>query len=166
MKIQRTKNLFILLCLIALSGCSHVISSVNLEKADTSVSIAYLMKDPEKYKGKIIIIGGNIISVLNRSDGTWIEVLQKDLDSWGKPAENDKTLGRFIVFHEGYLDSAIYARGRLLTLAGEVMGAKKLPLGETEYNYPLIKSMELHVMDHRRSPPVRFGIGIGIGGEL
>lgn len=147
--------------LLALNGCAHIISKVNLNKADRSISAANLMKAPGKYKGKTVILGGDIIKVHNKKDGTYIEVLQKKLDSRGRPSQSDETLGRFLVFHNGYLDRAIFSRGRLLTVAGEVMGQKKLPLGEIEYSYLLIKGLELQLTDRRQGPAVRFGIGIG-----
>ncbi|MDH3974689.1 MAG: Slp family lipoprotein [Deltaproteobacteria bacterium] len=155
------KWLLLSAALLALNGCAHVVSRANLEKADRSISVADLIKKPEKYKGKIVILGGNIVNSLNKNDGTYIEVLHKKLDSLGRPVESNETLGRFIVFHEGYLDTAIFAKGRRLTVAGEVIGQKKLPLGEIEYKYPLIKSMELHMTDPRQEPTIRLGIGIG-----
>lgn len=156
------KKLFTLITVfLVLSGCAHVISRVNLEKADRSISIADLMQKPDKYKGKIVILGGDIIKTVNKSDGTWIEILQKKLDRRGSPSQGDETLGRFFVTHKGYLDPAIYAKGRLITVAGEVMGSKKLPLGEIEYNYPLIRGIEMHFTDRSTGPAVRFGIGIG-----
>jgi len=152
---------FITILLLSISACSHVISRVNLERADKLISAAQVMKEPNRYKGKVIILGGEIIKVVNKKDGTYLEILQKKLDSLGRPAQSDETLGRFIVFHEAYLDQAIFAKGRLLTVAGEVMGQKKQPMGEIEYNYLIIKGLELHLTDRRQGPAVRFGIGIG-----
>ena len=155
------KLLLSIALLILLNGCSHVISRTNLEKIDRSVSLEQLMKAPEKYVGKIVLLGGEIVNAVNRKEGTYLEVLQKEVDSYGRPLESDKTRGRFLIIYEGYLDSAIFSRGRPLTVAGEVRGVKKQPLGEIEYKYPLIKALEMHLLDYRRGPAIRFGIGIG-----
>ena len=154
------KLLLLLFFLIITSGCSHVISKVNLEKIDKTISTSELMKEPGKYKGKMVLLGGDIVASINRKNGTYIEVVQKNLNSFGRPLKRDETLGRFIVFHDGYLDSAIYARGRRLTVAGEVMGVKTQLMGEIEYNYPLIKVKELRLIDTNKSPAFSFGIGI------
>lgn len=119
-----------------------------------------IMKDPDVYKGKIIIIGGIIVSSINTKEGTYIEVVQKPLDYRGRPEDTDISYGRFIILYEGYLDTAIYSQGREITVAGEVIGKIMRPLGQIQYQYLLIKSKELHLFEPRHGVPIRFGIGI------
>jgi outer membrane lipoprotein len=86
-----------------------------------------------------------IISSVNLKEGTMIEVLQKPADTRGKPKDVDESEGRFLALHPGYLDVAIYNRGRKVTVAGEVEGKKIQRLGEIEYTYPLISAKEIHL---------------------
>jgi outer membrane lipoprotein len=57
----------------------------------------------------------------------------------------DKTEGRFLALDSRYLDVYVYAQGREVTVAGEVLGKRTLPLDTTEYTYPLIRVKELYL---------------------
>lgn len=154
------KKLSLILIVITLLGCAHVISKEIRERVDKGVDTEVLLKYPESYKGKFIILGGVIISSRNTDEGTYLEVLERPLDSLERPEATDKSRGRFIILHEGYLDSAVYSKGREVTVAGEVMGKMVRPLGEMEYPYLLIKSKELHLIKPRGGLPIRFEIGV------
>jgi outer membrane lipoprotein len=156
------KRFLLFLVIISILGCAHVISKELRDKAYGEPPLSALFKDPDEFKGRIVILGGVIVSTTNTEEGTYIEVLQKPLDYRGRPEDTDTSYGRFIIFSEGYLDTAIYSQGRELTVAGEVMGKKLLPLGEIQYPYPLIKSKELHLFEPSYDIPIQFGIGIGI----
>ncbi|MEW6570667.1 MAG: Slp family lipoprotein [Nitrospirota bacterium] len=151
-------------CIISLTGCAHVISEEMRAKIDKEFYAADLFKDPDAHKGKLVMLGGVIISAKNTEEGVYLEVLQTPLDFRGIPRDIDSSYGRFIVFFEGYLDTAVYSRGRKITVAGEVIGKKIRPLDEIEYTYPLLKSRELHLLRPGLSIPI--GIGIGIVGTF
>lgn len=158
------KNLlsFIIILSVA-SGCAHVVSKEMRERADTSIAPSMLFAEPDDYRGRIVILGGDIVETGNERDGTYIEVVQKSLDYRGRPAPSDRTAGRFLIFHDGYLDPAIYERGKMVTVAGEVMGEVVRSLGEIDYSYPLIKSRELYLLKPGYGDiPVFFGVGLGV----
>jgi outer membrane lipoprotein len=146
--------------IISLFGCAHVISKELRERAYGEPPEPVLFRDPDAFKGRIVILGGVIVSSMNTEEGTYIEVLQKPLDYRGRPEDTDVSFGRFLILYKGYLDTAVYSQGREVTVAGEVMGKKVQPLGEIQYPYPLIKSNELHLIEPRYGFPIRFGIGI------
>ncbi len=152
--------LFLTLVITSLFGCAHVISQELRGRVDRELTPMALFKDPDAYKGKTVMLGGVIVSSINTDEGTYIEVLQKPLDYRGRPEDADISHGRFIVFYEGYLDTAIYSRGREMTVAGEVIGKRLRPLGEIQYPYPLIKSRELHLFEPPYGIPIRFWIEI------
>lgn len=154
------KRLFLILFALSLSGCAHVISQELRQKVDKELTPISLFKEPDVYKGRIVMLGGIIISSINTEEGTYIEVLQIPLDYRGRPEDRDLSHGRFIIFYEGYLDTAIYTRGREITVAGEVIGKRVRPLGEIQYSYPLIKATELHLFKPPLGIPIRFGIEI------
>lgn len=154
------KKLLLMLAIVSLLGCAHVISKELREKVDKEITPMALFKEPDAYMGKTVSLGGVIVSSLNTDEGTYIEVLQKPLDYRGKPEDTDISHGRFIIFYEGYLDTAIYSRGREITVAGEVIGKRLRPLGEIQYQYPLIKSKELHLFEPTYGMPIRFWIEI------
>lgn len=147
------------------SGCAHVVSKETRETAKPDIPVEDLFKNPAAYKGRTVILGGTIISAVNSADGTYVEVLERPLDSLGKPRNVDTSRGRFIVFSEGYLDTALYASGRMITAAGTVTGKEMRPLGETQYPYLRLKAKELYLIKSAETP-VRFFFGVGVRQSL
>lgn len=119
--------LFLLLFAILLPGCAHVVSKESRDKVDMGISPIDVLKDPDMYKGKFVILGGIIASSINTEEGTYIEMVQKPLDYRGRPEDTDILLGRFLILYEDYLDTAIYSRGREVTVVGEVVGKRIRP---------------------------------------
>lgn len=156
------KRFLLLLITVSLFSCAHVVSKELRNKAYGEPPVSALFKDPDSSKGRTVILGGIIVSSANTQEGTYIEVLQKPLDNRGRPEDTDASQGRFIIFSEGYLETAVYSQGREITVAGEVIGKELRPLGEIQYPYPLIKSSELHLFEPRYGIPIHFGIGIGV----
>lgn len=156
------KRFLLFFIIVSLLGCVHVVSKELRNKAYGEPSASALFKDPDAFKGRTVILGGIIVSSTNTKEGTYIEVLQKPLDYRGRPEDTDASHGRFIIFSEGYLETAVYSQGREITVAGEVIGKELRPLGEIQYPYPLLKSKELHLFEPRYDIPVHFGIGIGV----
>lgn len=152
--------LFLLLFTILLPGCAHVVSKESRDRVDMGIAPIDVLKDPDAYKGKLVILGGIIASSINTEEGTYIEMVQKPLDYRGRPEDTDISHGRFLILYEGYLDIAIYSRGREVTVAGEVIGKRIRPLGEIRYPYLLIKSREIYLFEPRYGVPLRFGIEI------
>jgi outer membrane lipoprotein len=130
-------------------GCAHTISQTVREQAEPPVPFAQLRASPEAYQDRMVILGGEIIQTHNVPEGTLLEVLQKPLDAAERPLLTDYTEGRFMALCERYLDPAVYAKGRNITVAGRVLGTRTGQVGELEYTYPLIACAELHLW-----PPV------------
>jgi len=143
-----------------MNGCAHVVSQSMLEQVDKELSPAALFKTPEQYTDKTVILGGTIISAKNTDQGAYVEVLQKPLDYRGRPQDTDISYGRFIIYHQGYLDAAIYSTGKDITAAGTLLGTMLRPLGEIQYPYLLILAREIHLFGLRTFLPIQFSIGI------
>ena len=127
------------------SSCAPVISKGLRAQVDKEIRFEEVIQDPNAYQGKIILWAGVIIAAKNHKEGTLIEVLQKPVDMAGRPKDVDRSEGRFLALYDGYLDVAIYAQGREVTVAGEIMGKRVLPLDEIEYTYPVISVKEIHL---------------------
>jgi outer membrane lipoprotein len=156
------KKLIIIITLASfVYGCAHVVSDQVRTQADPGIPVVSLFKNPASHRGSVVILGGIIASSKNTGQGTFLEVVEKPLDYRGRPTRSDQSLGRFIVLHEGYLETAIYSAGKHVTVAGEVLGKKMQPLGEINYPYVFIKSLELHIVEKGKGLPVRLGIGVG-----
>lgn len=155
------------LSLLWLAGCATAISPEMLKNVDQSIPFEDILKDPEAFQGKTVLLGGDIIETENFPDKTLIIILQRPLDSNEKPGGEDKSKGRFIISVPGFLDSAIYGRGRQITVAGTVAGKEVRALDEIEYGYPIIDRRELYLWPLEETvetePRVIFGIGFGFG---
>jgi len=158
----------LLVCIaLLLAGCAPVISKGALNEVDQDLRFGQLLENPEAYRGKTVLLGGNIIETQNFSDRTLIVVLQRPLGFRKKPTEEDVSRGRFIVYVPGFLDPAIYRPKRKITVVGSVIGKEVRPLGEIEYSYPVIEKKELHLWPAEESyvtgPRLHFGVAIGTG---
>ena len=85
------------------------------------------------------------MSTRNLTEGTLFEVLQKALDTTDKPLDTDRTEGRFMALCEGYLDPAVYSKGRQVTLSGRFLGTRTDMVGEITYVYPLLACLEVYL---------------------
>ena len=145
----------ILLCFVL--GCAPVISTELKAGADTSLSFKEVQENPEAYKEKIVLWGGEIIQVLPQENGTTlIEVLDWPLGLWDKPRKTVEFLGKFLVLAKDPLDTSTYKRGNRITLAGEIQGeipgSKIEELTDSTYRYPVLLSKEMHVWKHPSYP--------------
>jgi len=140
----------LLFSFIFASGCAHVISKDLRAKTDSSLTFGEVFKNPNTYKGKMVIWGGEIIQVLPQENGTdLIEVLEWPLGLREKPQRTVEFRGKFLVQAKESLDPVLFHRGKKITvageIAGEIQGDKIEQLTETAYRYPLLLSKQIHL---------------------
>ena len=138
------------------AGCTPLISKELRRELSPDITFKQIIKDPDAHKGKKILISGIILGSRNTKEGTLIEILQKPADIEGRPKDVDDSDGRFLALYDGYLDIAIYSRGRDAAVAGEITGKRVLPLGEIDYIYPLISIKEIHLFKVRKEERSRY----------
>ena len=153
----------LLVAVIGLAGCAPPFSKEMLGRVDRGITFRELQKDPDMYKGRWVMLAGVIIETRNTKEGTSIEVLQKPMDRQGRPHDTDDTEGRFIITTDRFLDAAVYYPGRRITVLAEMGGRKVLPLGEIEYQYPVVVPKELHLWEPSYGPQFFFGVGVSKG---
>ncbi len=157
------KKLFVLIGLMVASACAPAFPRQSLDQVDPYLPFQALLQDPDAYKGKIVMCGGEIIQTRAETNEAWVEILQKPLDWQHKPQQGDVSYGRFLVHFSSFQDPAIYAPGRQITVIGEVKGRVVQKIKELDYSYPLIESREFQLWrpESVSSPFFHFGIGIG-----
>ena len=151
MILNRFKYFLILTGLIILSGCASVISDPVIQQVNQQASVQAVKERPDTFTGNMVLWSGQIIRTENLKEGTRIEIVHKPADSSKRPKKSDQTEGRFLALTTQYLDPAIYERGREVTIAGKLDGMRSLPLGEIEYDYPLVLLEEIHLWPHRQA---------------
>ena len=157
---------FIMGVFALLSACAPVISKQGLRESDPEITFQSLLQDPDRHKGKIVLLGGQIVATIVKEGETWIEILQKPLNSEQKPEDTDVSHGRFLVHFRDFRDPAIYAGERKITILGEVQGKKVMPLKEMNYTYPVLIPRESHLWQPETKSGPLFHFGIGVGGRF
>jgi len=94
--------------------------------------------DNERFSGDPVRWGGVIAKVENKQDGTWIEIVARELDSSGRPRDGDFSPGRFIAAFPGFLDPTVYVKDRAITVSGILDGSIDQLIGQHSYSYPKV----------------------------
>jgi outer membrane lipoprotein len=133
--------------LALLAACSaSPISKPLRTAAEHQPPFGALAARPDAFKGQTVLLGGSVVQTTNLPKTTEIEVLEKPLNRYdSSPEGGDRSSGRFLVRCPGFLDSAIYAKDREITVAGPVEGQETRPLDQVQYTYPVIGCQELHL---------------------
>jgi outer membrane lipoprotein len=135
--------------MLLVAGCSPFPKSV-LQQVDEQLTFKEVQMTPDSFIGKKILWGGVIIKTTNTPVETLMNIRQTNLDIDTRPKDLDRSQGRFLVRYGGFLDPAIYAEGREITVFGEIRGKEDMALDETRYTYPVIRSEELHLWEKRQ----------------
>lgn len=129
----------------ALSGCASVFSGQMLQGVDRSLTVGVLRSDPDRYRNARVVLAGEIIDTRPRAGSTEIEVLARPLGDGDAPRRTDETDGRFIMVAPDFLDPAVYARGRRVSMVGAVIGGEERPLGDQPYRYVLTRPDQIYL---------------------
>ena len=150
--------------LVVLCGCSPIERKYRRE-AVRDVPFKAVREGPGACQGKVFIWGGWIVETSNRPDGTDLIVLQTPLDESDRPGERESSQGRFIARTARFLDPAIYAKGRAVTVAGVLLGAEDRALDGTTYKYPVLELRQVHLWrpEDFLGPRTSVGVGVGVG---
>lgn len=134
-----------------LAGCAASVLPASLQlQVDRTLAFAQLKDSPDSYRGRLVIVGGEVLSAKRLKEGTRIEVLQIPLEDSQAPGKDRTTSeGRFLAMQQEFLDPATLPPGTRVTIAGEVTGATTLPLDETDYTYPTLEIKHLKVWPMR-----------------
>ena len=145
----RIRMHFLVLLLLLISGCAPVISLELRAKVDPSLTFREVLQTPDAYQGKIVLWGGEIIQVMPQNGTTGFKVLQMPLGWREKPIGASGSEGKFLVLVKEFVDLSVFQNGKKITVAGKIEGAARKgeikSLSDTDYEYPLILSKEIHL---------------------
>jgi len=137
-------KLIVLFCLGALwAGCSTPYQSTLppalAEHIEHSLTFPQIKESPDSFKGKLVILGGQVLAAKRLKDSTRLTILQLPLMNEQEPTtELTQSQGRFIAEQQDFLDPATVPSGSRITLVGEVSGSVSQSLDETIYTYPTL----------------------------
>src|SRR5947199_166809 len=104
----------VIVLLLDLSGCPKSGLQPSQLDAQIPLEIAYgdIKADPERFKGRIVVVGGHVLSSKRLKHRTEIEVLQLPLDRRDQPVSNlMNSKGRFLAFSQTELNPATVPPG-------------------------------------------------------
>lgn len=137
---------------VFLSACASQVPKMIKEPPPEDLSLASVQAQPETHRGKTVRWGGSIISTRNHQNKTEITILAKPLGSYGEPSSGDQSYGRFIAKYDNFLDPAIYATGRNITVYGKFIDIEKRKIDNFEYRYPIVHIEHLYLWE----PPEKY----------
>jgi outer membrane lipoprotein len=164
-------RMIVLAVILALSGCTSVLSTSVVQEADDKIAFPDLQKQPERYRGAVVILGGQIVETVVKESETWVQVLQLPLGAQQRPDNLASSQGRFIVIYKRFADPFVYEKGRKITVAGVVEGGRVIMLNDRTYTLPVLleresylwKTEDYYYPAYGPGPTFQFGIGVGTG---
>ena len=109
--------------LILAAGCGPAISTSLQQEAGPPVSFAELTAHPDRYQGRLEILGGEVMEVTPWNNGSLLTVDQRQLDDKLFPIGTTSG-GTFLVESDQWLNSNAYLPKSKVVVAGVVAGEK------------------------------------------
>jgi outer membrane lipoprotein len=126
--------------LLSLPGCanSDLVPTHLQSQISRDVSFGDIKADPERFKGRVVVIGGHVLNAKRLKNLTEVEVLQLPLNRSDQPVANLMTSkGRFLAFSHNVTDPAAFPLGRSVSMVAEVLGSQTAVVDDTTYSYPV-----------------------------
>jgi len=116
-----------------------------LPVAEPNPPVASVQQDVSAHQNMPITWGGIILETNNAEKQSEILIITKRLTSSTRPIEGDQTLGRFIARVDGFLDPAIYAQDREISIHGIIIGKDIRKVDSYDYTYPIVQVSQHHL---------------------
>lgn len=148
----------LLLGLAGVGGCessSMMVPETLQNQVDPVITFPQLLQHPGSYQGKMIMLGGEVLSARRLAEATRLEILQLPLDDSQQPVTTlTDSQGRFFAIEKAFLDPAMFPPNTRVTIVGEVTTPIDAKLDEMDYQYPAVVIKHLHVW---QEPPLAQG---------
>lgn len=155
-------------------GCAYSpvrIPEVLESQIDQNLTFTEVLASPDSYRGRLMMLGGEILKARRLKEGTQVELLQLPLNKNREPTTDlTRSQGRVLVLHREFLDPATLTPGMLVTFVGEISGAITEKMDEVDYRYPALTVKHWYIwppsyVDDWRGGPYFGGYGgVGVGG--
>lgn len=125
---------------------------------------AEVAAEGEHPQGRSVEWGGVLVEARNLQDRTELEILAHPLLPDGRPQPDRRPQGRFIAVRPGYLETADYRPGRLVTVTGTLLGIRDGRVGDAAYRFPEVEIRRSVLWPDgglQGGPRVNFGVGAG-----
>jgi len=141
---------------LVLSCCGSRLPKAMRTQPTTLAEPSQVAQQPGEFTGSTVLWGGRILGLAPGRQGTELEILQFELDSSDRPRPGQHTGGRFLLRTRAFLDPALYAPGREITVAGAIEGHAERNVGQHPYVYPVVVSDRIHLWPERTPSDARY----------
>lgn len=152
---KHASTLVALLGAALVSGCATNVPKAIKEAPPGNPMVAEVRSDAQRFVGTHARWGGTIAEVDNQASETWVEIVARELDRSGQPRMTDRSAGRFIAVIDGFLDPALYAEGREITVSGVIEDEVTRKIGDYDYTFPLVRVNDYLLWPQRLEPDPR-----------
>jgi outer membrane lipoprotein len=160
---RTSAHVSLLLAGLLLTACANA-PRFNLSGVDNTLTPAGAVLDMAQAGDRVVHWGGSIIETTNLKDSTRIEVLAYPMDRNGLPDLSDPAQGRFTLLQAGYLESADYAPGRLVSVVGKLTQTQTSRIGGAQAVFPVVQAEQLYLWPpDAQHPRTQFHFGLGVG---
>ena len=147
---MRNKSVLIISSLVWwIAGCS---TQPKLPVPEKNPPVAAVQENIAAYQNQLVTWGGVILDTHTKQNMTEIIILSKRLTDSTGPVEQDESLGRFIAQTRDFLDPALYAKNKEITVHGRILRQENRKVGEYEYSYPIVTVESLYLWPPRPDP--------------
>lgn len=153
----------LLLLYLLLSACSTLPSAIE-DAPLYDISYSQAIQNISNYKEAPVRWGGVIIDVENEQNFSLVQVLYYPLNSYGRPRLDEPNEGRFLIKSTEFLDPAVYAKDKEITVAGLLKGDMERTIGKKIMRLPLISATVIHLWPTYDSSNYYGYGGFGYGG--
>jgi len=149
MKVTVKKALFNVMVAVGattIAACTSIPTQLQGEYAEISPARV----QPDMF-GSNVRWGGVLVDTHNETDRTCFEVLSRALDRSMRPRVEDQTAGRFIACTNGFHEPELYAKGREVTVTGQIQNMEVRKIEEFDYHYPVVEITDLVLWEERQN---------------
>lgn len=150
------KWLWSIILIMGISACASQIPLVIRTQPATQVALNDAQVSHDTALSLKVRWGGTIARVINESDFTYFEIVERKLSKSGRPLNTDASGGRFLAKIKGFLDPAIYAEGRLITVVGNIIGQETRPIGQFSYPFVVLEAENFYLWE--KQPDVYYEV--------
>ncbi len=153
------------LVVLFLTGCGPI-TGTSKRTAQRDLMYASVAADPSSYMGANVLWGGTILEIRPIPGGSELVVEQGPLNFRQRPDPNI-TQGMFIAKTFRVISPEEYGKGKLITVAGVIVGEERRVVEAQEYVFPVVEIRDLHVWSERNkgARPRAYGWDWGSSGD-
>lgn len=132
-----TPSCLLLLSAFVLAGCVTVPDSIKGTSAKPQQDLLRVNSAPQLYVGQEARFGGKVISVMNDTDRTRLEMVVQPLDESARPVLTAAFVGRIYADINGFVDPASL-NNQMVTVIGTIKGTEQGRIGQAQYRYVVV----------------------------